>query len=208
MIAHHADLISDVPISISGAERQSTRLSLREWKVTNRSLFRDVRTTPRAALKIRGGHSSLLHRDCHHMFPVRVLVLVVSVATQFGFCVSASAKVPIYLAQGTMSGEVTDSTALVQARLTATDSFRRARRDSRCSRRPLVFSGVWVKTLVIYGRPISGKASPQHDFIVRERLSDLQPSTRYYYRAVYGENHNETHFGPTCSFKTLPGPMS
>ncbi|NDG70483.1 MAG: DUF4982 domain-containing protein [Proteobacteria bacterium] len=119
----------------------------------------------------------------------------------FGAPVSVVSSPPLaHNAQGEMVGEVTANGALLQSRLTAIPG-------------PALDTAADVPG-------ITGKASfkwsqnenfsdAQHtawidakadsDFIIRARLSDLQPGTRYFYRLVFEDGRS----GPTRSFKTL-----
>ncbi len=49
------------------------------------------------------------------------------------------------------------------------------------------------------------KASPDYDYIVKVKVTGLRPSTRYYYRLLYGPEQDKTAKGRTCSFQTLGG---
>ena len=110
---------------------------------------------------------------------------------------------PLFLGQGTMSGEVTDSTVLLQTRLTLAAQLDPTgelpgaagiacfewspREDFRDAQRT----------------PFQ-PAADKHDFIVRAELPGLKPNTTYHYRAVYGVTEAAAKGGPSCSFKTLP----
>ena len=49
------------------------------------------------------------------------------------------------------------------------------------------------------------KAQAANDFIVKIKVTDLKPATRYFYRAVYGPNKSNAKGGPVGSFSTLQG---
>ncbi len=117
------------------------------------------------------------------------------------------AKAEMFLGQGTMSGEVTATTALVQTRLT---QKRRLDRNGDMKGQVGRVCFQWGTDALLSGpkRTAFQDAIPEHDFIVRESLVNLQPNTTYYYRAVYGQDDATTEFGPTCHFKTLPGIQS
>lgn len=119
-----------------------------------------------------------------------------------GAALPASA-LPIDHGQGEMAGRVTDTTAILQSRLTqgktlidgdlpgsegvarfelATNpNFEKARRTQ------------WIK------------ASPGYDYVIKAMVGGLSPSTKYYYRLLYGPDHDNIVKGRTCSFKTLGG---
>lgn len=106
--------------------------------------------------------------------------------------------------QGAMAGEVTATSAILQARLTrGTEPV-----DGDLPGRPGVarfevstdgdFQDLrptrWIEALASY------------DYIVKTRVCGLTPGTRYYYRLRYGADPGNTKLGPAGSFKTLPGP--
>lgn len=109
----------------------------------------------------------------------------------------------VYHAQGEMAGEVTETSVILQSRLTSTprlvdgdvpgiagvarfevseqDDFRSSRLTD------------WLT------------AEPDYDYIVKTKVTGLKPATRYYYRLVFGPDQDAVQTGPTCSFKTLQG---
>ena len=108
--------------------------------------------------------------------------------------------------QGEMAGEVTQTTAIVQSRLTwgrkllygdlpgcpGVARFEVARSSDMVRARYTE----WLR------------AEPEHDFIVKTQLTGLEPGTRYCYRITYGPNPQQTKTGLVCTFKTLPGPAA
>ena len=113
----------------------------------------------------------------------------------------------IHLGQGTMSGEVTDSTAFLQTRITAATDLD-ATGDLPGVAGVVCFEWGTQKDLRDATRTLILEATAERDFIVRHQLKGLQPGTRYFYRAVYGATSESTTAGNTCSFKTLPGTTS
>ena len=105
--------------------------------------------------------------------------------------------------QGEMAGTVTETSVILQSRLTRGDklidgdlpgsegfarfqiSTDRAFRNSRKT--------AWLR------------ASADYDHIVKVKVDKLKPSTKYYYRLLYGPRRSEVTAGRTCSFKTLGG---
>ena len=47
------------------------------------------------------------------------------------------------------------------------------------------------------------KSEANGDFIVKQKVSELTPATRYFFRVVYGPDKNTTFTGPVGSFSTL-----
>jgi len=126
---------------------------------------------------------------------LRPLVLALSLS---------SLQAGIFLGQGSMSGEVTDSSALLQTRLTSSAELNDEGDIPGASG---VVSFEWSESddFANPTRTPFSAANQQHDFIVRRELTQLKPATRYYYRTIFGPNEESTKAGPTCSFKTLPG---
>ena len=105
--------------------------------------------------------------------------------------------------QGEMAGRVTETSVILQSRLTqgaklvdgdlpgcpgvarfelATDpEFKKSRKTG------------WLK------------ASPDYDYIIKVKVADLKPVTKYYYRLLYGPKRSDITTGRTCSFKTIGG---
>jgi len=110
----------------------------------------------------------------------------------------------IHLGQGTMSGEVTASSALVQTRLTATADLNDSG-DMPGAKGVVAFAWSENPDLAIAQQTAFIPASAHHDFIVRAELTDLKSNTLYYYRAIYGPHADAVESGPICSFKTHPG---
>jgi alkaline phosphatase/alkaline phosphatase D len=50
------------------------------------------------------------------------------------------------------------------------------------------------------------RARPEHDFIIKQKVTGLRSGTRYYYRLLYGPDKMKTEKGGTCTFKTHGGP--
>jgi alkaline phosphatase/alkaline phosphatase D len=52
------------------------------------------------------------------------------------------------------------------------------------------------------------EATEERDFIVKTKVTGLQPATKYFYRLSFGETRESAKPGPARSFKTLPAPDS
>lgn len=105
--------------------------------------------------------------------------------------------------QGEMAGRVTETSVILQSRLTQGKTlingdlpgapgvarFELATNpqfsESRKTR--------WIE------------ASPDSDYIVKVEVTGLKPSTKYYYRLLYGPEQDDITEGRTCSFKTIGG---
>ncbi len=110
----------------------------------------------------------------------------------------------LYLGQGTMSGEVTADSVLLQTRLTATPTID-AKGDVPGATGFVAFQWGTDATLNEAKQTESSEAVAQRDFIVRWHLKNLQPGILYYFRALYGSDAAPKTPGPICTFKTLPG---
>lgn len=122
--------------------------------------------------------------------------------------VSASASAAVYHAQGDMSGEVTDTSVLLQSRLTGIPGpDLDAQGDVPGAAGLAKFE--WSESADFVKASNSGwlKAEPEHDFIVRTLVTELKPNTTYHYRLIFGED-GPSKTGPIRSFKTLPGAAS
>ena len=111
--------------------------------------------------------------------------------------------------QGEMAGEVTAHTVILQSRLTPSGLI-----DDYCSipLLPCVFRGTdGVACFEIAADPgfqdaVTTEwiaAVPENDYIVKKKVGDLDPGTRYYYRLLYGKDTDAIETGPTCTFRTL-----
>ena len=111
------------------------------------------------------------------------------------------AKQPL-AGMGIMAGGVSDTSALVQIRLTETDKL--VDRDIK---------GAWgVVEFTAQPKDGSGPslartayAFPQRDFIARVHFSRLKPNTRYVCSTRIGLNKDTLRTGPRLEFKTHPG---
>ena len=113
---------------------------------------------------------------------------------------------PIELAQGVMAGEVDVDSAILQSRLTSTNSHV----DPRWSG---VIGAPGVACFELATNPVYRDsfrtkwlaAVPEYDFIVKTKVKGLRPGTRYYYRLVYGVDRNSLRKSQTCTFRTHSG---
>jgi len=106
----------------------------------------------------------------------------------------------IHTAQGIMVGEVTDQSAVVQVRLTATD--KPVKKDVAGVAGVVRFS---LQTRKGGAVTLEAKAVADHDHIARVRFTDLKPGIRYECSTQIGATKDSMEPGPTASFRTLPG---
>lgn len=118
----------------------------------------------------------------------------------------SAASAAVHTAQGSMAGEVTSVSALLQTRLTAIPGPELdARGDVPGAPGVACFEYGLEPTLSRPQRTAWLEATPAHDFIVRAELRGLQPGTRYYFRPRVGSTRETAHPGRICEFTTLPG---
>lgn len=110
----------------------------------------------------------------------------------------------VFLGQGTLCGEVTESSALLQTRLTSATQLD-AEGDLPGTAGVAGFEWSPHEDFGTARRTPLLPAVEPRDFIVRAELTGLQPNTIYHYRTVYGQAEANTAVGPIGSFKTLPG---
>lgn len=124
-----------------------------------------------------------------------------------GLLVSSSACVSprtVYRGQGEMAGEVTDTTVILQSRLTQSDRLV----DGDLPGSPGV-----ARFEIAAGEDFQNSRSTdwitagvEYDSIIKTKVDRLEPGTLYHYRLRYGPSRHRTRVGRTCSFKTLAGP--
>lgn len=120
------------------------------------------------------------------------------------FAAEPKANSTLFLGQGTMCGEVTESAALLQTRLTSATELD-ADGDLPGAAGTACFEWSAREDFTDARRTPFRVADEAHDFIVRAELTDLKPNTLYRYRAVYGSSEATAQAGPVGVFKTLPG---
>ena len=110
----------------------------------------------------------------------------------------------IHHAQGEMSGEVTQTSVLLQSRLTAiAGPVLDETGDVPGKEGVACFEWGESPDFANSQRTEWLETKADHDFIVRTKLDGLKPGKRYHYRLVFGESRDATQTGPACSFKTL-----
>ena len=108
-----------------------------------------------------------------------------------------------HLGQGIMVGEVSENSAIFQARLTASP---RLIEDDMPG---ITGTGIFeVSANADFSSPAfthNVLALAENDYIMKFQLNDLQPDTRYYYRLLYGIAGKQYLTSKDGSFKTLAG---
>ncbi|MEZ6127765.1 MAG: alkaline phosphatase D family protein [Planctomycetaceae bacterium] len=128
-------------------------------------------------------------------------LLVVAVAF-----LSNAASAQIYTAQGSMAGEVTAHSVLLQTRLTTIpgptldDSG-----DIPGATGVVCFEYSLRADFQEVTRTEWMPAIAERDFIVRAEVTDLQAEQRYHYRPVFGTSEQNARPGTAAQFQTLPG---
>ncbi|MEM9160559.1 MAG: alkaline phosphatase D family protein [Verrucomicrobiota bacterium] len=110
----------------------------------------------------------------------------------------------IFLGQGAMVGEVTESSALLQTRLTASMELS-DQGDLEGASGVACFLWSEREDFVGARRTFLGEALAESDFIVKWELIGLKANTEYFYRVLYGEDDESLREGPVGSFRTLAG---
>lgn len=121
----------------------------------------------------------------------------------------AHSHAEIFNAQGEIAGEPTQTSILLQTRLTAI-SGPATNEDGDIPGAAGVARfefGTNPNFQTTFLTPLL-RADPEHDFIVRARLEGLEAGTTYVYRLLYGESETDLKKGPPRSFRTLPDPAA
>ena len=114
---------------------------------------------------------------------------------------AASVEAQIFLGQGSMVGEVDQTSAILQSRLTSTSKL--VEEDVPGAAGVARFEVSTSRDFKESQQTPWLKAEAAGDFIVKRKISALKPSTRYFYRVVYGPSMTDARPGPIGSFSTL-----
>ena len=121
-------------------------------------------------------------------------------------CLAQSTEFPINLRQGVMAGEVGETSAILQSRLTSSNP----RQDPRWE--GVRGSNGWARFEVADNERFDSgqmtdwiEASPYSDFIVKRNVTGLSRATRYYYRLHYGPSKQRQRTSEPATFRTLAG---
>ena len=135
---------------------------------------------------------------------MRILLVGLSVAL---LMLAQQPDFPINLRQGVMTGEVTQTTAILQSRLTSSSPYHDPRWEG------IRGAGGWAYLETADNSEFSNsrktdwlQAVPTRDFIVKTKVSGLSPATRYHYRLHYGPAKDNLRVSEAAAFRTLAGP--
>ncbi len=106
--------------------------------------------------------------------------------------------------QGEMAGEATQDSVILQARLTEDGKVRSG--DVRGCAGVGTFALATDQDFAQASRTRWQVASIENDYLIKAKISDLEPGTRYYYRLLSGPDADSAEAGPTGTFRTLDPP--
>lgn len=131
-------------------------------------------------------------------FIIVILVVLIFSCTQK----SQQPQLPtLFHAQGEMAGELTQTSVILQSRLTATDGP--VDGDVPGSPGVACFELSTVQDFSHYLKTKWIEAVPEYDYIIKTKLNSLKPGTRYFYRLLYSTIDDTTMYrGDVCAFKT------
>lgn len=116
---------------------------------------------------------------------------------------------PVPLAgMGIMVGEVTDQAALVQVRLTASDTLVDGDLPGMPGVVEFTLRPADAGAAAATAQTLAVEATSERDFIARAAFTGLQPGTAYLCTTVIrppGDQTDQSRLGPTARFKTLAG---
>ncbi|MCP4450927.1 MAG: alkaline phosphatase, partial [Planctomycetes bacterium] len=127
-----------------------------------------------------------------------------------GICILVFALSPLSaaetfpsLGQGQMAGRVTETSVILQSRLTTGTQL--VDGDLAGAAGVAYFEVSTQQDFSPASRTEWLRATAGTDYILKRKITGLTPDTRYYYRLVYGPKAEDTATAPTCTFKTLGG---
>lgn len=116
---------------------------------------------------------------------------------------SARRENPIHLTQGQIAGEVTQTSVIVQSRLTA--AVNGTSEDIEGTEGVGCFEISTSPDFKNSFRTHWLKAEKQNDYIIRSQIVGLRPGTKYFWRLLYGKTKEEFTSSRICQFRTLGG---
>jgi len=136
------------------------------------------------------------------MFERNMKTLTTIVLTTVLMITAESAAATLFHAQGELAGEPTQTTVILQSRLTAAGGLR----DGDVPGAP-GFACFELSREADFQNAVRTEwleATAERDFIVKTKITGLQPGLKYFYRLRFGATREATATGPARSFKTLP----
>ena len=109
----------------------------------------------------------------------------------------------IFHALGEMVGEVSETSAILQSRLTSVKGL--VDGDVPGASGIGIFEYATAENFADSKSTDWLTATPDYDFILKAVVEDLKPATTYFYRLKFGENKDTLQTGPTRTFSTLQG---
>ncbi|MDN5215833.1 alkaline phosphatase D family protein [Fulvivirgaceae bacterium BMA12] len=112
----------------------------------------------------------------------------------------------IFLGQGMMAGEVSATSVILQSRLTLSDTLVAGDLPGKQG-----LGRFEIDVDSAFTNPIVSsvlRALPESDFIIKEKVENLKPGSRYFYRLRFGRDSTILFTSETGTFKTLPAPDS
>jgi len=113
---------------------------------------------------------------------------------------------PVNLRQGIMAGEVTDTSVILQSRLTSASPYQDPRWEG------IRGAGGWAYFEISDNPGFRNtrktdwlRAIPKSDFIVKLKVGGLEPAGRYHYRLHYGPAKDNVRASEPATFRTLAG---
>ena len=119
------------------------------------------------------------------------------------FLLAGTATADTYHAQGEMAGEVSETSAILQSRLTASKGLVDGDVPGASGFGLFEYSSNDEFQDSMKTELLSAKAD--YDYILKAKIKGLKPATKYFYRLKFGEDKNSLKTGPTRSFRTLQG---
>jgi alkaline phosphatase D len=120
-------------------------------------------------------------------------------------CTRPISSPELFLGQGIMAGEITDRSAILQTRVTRSDTLIEG--DLEGEKAWVRF--IWSTNPELHQDRQSGpwqETEASDDFIVRRLLQGLPPDTLIYYQAEFGRDTVQTRLSESGKFRTNPGP--
>jgi len=126
-----------------------------------------------------------------------VLLLVISAR-----CYAAEPAAAVYDAQGEMAGEVTQTSAILQSRLTAVKGLENG--DVRGAAGWGRFEYAGTQDFAGSAKTEWIEAKAENDFIIRQKIVGLKPGQTFFYRLIFGADKSQVETGAVRKFRTLP----